>query len=139
MIQPQGDFEFVEHTADVAIRARGRTLGELFVNSARGLMTLVFGAAILNQEPQGTEPIRIESADQVALLVDWLSELLCRCKTGHRAYIGFESIEVGDRMLDCRAGYIPAEAQEDVKAVTFYDLKIEKLEDRYQATVTYDI
>lgn len=67
-------FETFEHTADIGLLARGRTLEEVFVRAAEGLVDLMV-------DPEGLrEDIRLEvtvsAPDREALLVAWLNELL---------------------------------------------------------------
>ncbi|MCR4402494.1 MAG: archease [Firmicutes bacterium] len=68
-------YEVLEHTADVGVRARGRTLEETFVNMAAGLMSLVVPDP---ESIRATEERRIEARapDLEGLLVAWLSEFV---------------------------------------------------------------
>ena len=69
---PNIDFEEIEHTADWALRVRGRDLGELLVNAARGMVSLMISnppATPLNVDRN----IEIDSIDAESLLVDWRS------------------------------------------------------------------
>src|SRR5712691_3978015 len=93
--EAQRPFEILEHTADIGLRAHGRSLEELFENAAWGLAEIldvgrcaqVIGAAAVDaatptrspsarRSPGGYAPrpqrISLEAADTEALLVDWL-------------------------------------------------------------------
>ncbi|MDI7246383.1 MAG: archease [Bacillota bacterium] len=68
-------YEVLEHTADVGIRARGRTLEEAFANAALGMMSLVVpepGRVLEREERQ----VKVCAADLEGLLVGWLSEFV---------------------------------------------------------------
>jgi len=67
-------FETFEHTADVGLIARGRTLRELFANAARGLVDLMVDPEGLREEIQ--MQVTVSAGDREALLVGWLNELL---------------------------------------------------------------
>ncbi len=67
-------YEEVPHTADWALRARGRTLAELFANAARGMYVLM--AEELPAEAPVTRAVEAEAASAEGLLVAWLNELL---------------------------------------------------------------
>lgn len=68
-------YEVLEHTADIGIRARGRTLEETFANMALGMMSLIVPdpRRILEREERRVEA---RAADLEGLLVAWLSEFV---------------------------------------------------------------
>ena len=73
-----GDILIVEHTADWALRLRGRDLNELFTRAAEGMAYLLAGdiSAIPLTE---TRELALEAYDAEELLVVWLGELAyCR-------------------------------------------------------------
>jgi SHS2 domain-containing protein len=121
------------------MRLLGETSAELYLNAARGMMHYLFGTAVLNSSPQDIEQINLAAPDAESLLVDWLSALLYRAATRY-AMITVVSIHItAETSLAAQIGYMPANAIEDIKAVTYYDLKIEKTAGLYRATVTLDI
>lgn len=132
-------YEFIEHPADIAVKAYGSSRQEVFINSALGMMEFLFGKEILTQKPEKEEKIRIKSPDIDSLLIDWLSELLYLTNTNYRAYTNFTFEEFSGNKLLATAGSIKAQALDDIKAVTRHNLKIEEVEGRWEATVTYDI
>jgi SHS2 domain-containing protein len=67
-------FETFDHTADIGLIARGRTLEELFANAAAGLVDLTVDPAALRDEIRTT--VEVSAADRDGLLVAWLNELL---------------------------------------------------------------
>lgn len=68
-------YEVLEHTADVGIRAFGRTLEETFANMALGMMSLIVPEprCILEREEKRVEA---RATDLESLLVAWLSEFV---------------------------------------------------------------
>lgn len=67
-------FEQFEHTADVGIRAYGKTLEELFGNAALGMFSIMVDMEGVSQK--GEFKVVLKADDKEKLLVDWLSELL---------------------------------------------------------------
>ena len=66
-------FKEISHTADVKIRAHAPTLEALFSETFNALMQVLYGAF----RREGTvREIRVESADNESLLLDFLSEVL---------------------------------------------------------------
>jgi SHS2 domain-containing protein len=132
-------FELIEHSGDVKLRALGQTFEDVLVNAARGMMAFMFGDEILNARPEQREFIAIESADREALLVDWLSELLCRAASRYHAYVDFRICTIGERRLAADVGIAVAEALDDIKAVTHHELAIRRLNGGFEAVVVFDL
>ncbi|HET6580503.1 MAG TPA: archease [Methanoregula sp.] len=66
-------FEEIPHTADVKIHASAPTLEELFSETFKALMQVMYGTS---RHGGTTREIRIESTDTESLLADFLSEVL---------------------------------------------------------------
>ncbi len=67
-------YELIEHTADVCIKAYGKTVSETFENAAIGMFDIITDKSTI--EPVGQYDIQLKAPDLEQLLVDWLSELL---------------------------------------------------------------
>jgi SHS2 domain-containing protein len=72
-VAPLG-YEFFDHTADIGIRARGRTLVELFASMAQGLTALLVEESRI--EPTMARAVELSADDAEQLLLRWLQELL---------------------------------------------------------------
>ena len=59
---PHPPYEILEHTADVGIKAYGRTLPELFVNAARGMIALALEPPVVPVLPALIPPRRDEGS-----------------------------------------------------------------------------
>lgn len=69
-----GHYEFVEHTADIAIKAYGSSIEEAFAVAAGAMFDIMTdGAAV---EPLETVEFETESVDMEGLLVGFLSDLI---------------------------------------------------------------
>ncbi len=68
------DYEFIEHTADIGIKAYGKNLSEAFKNAAVGMFDIITNKSKINNI--GEYEIQLDAPDLEQLLVDWLSELL---------------------------------------------------------------
>jgi|GEM_PF-981640 len=68
-------YEILEHTADIGVRAWGRTLGEAFANMAMGMMSLIIPEHRLVLE-RDKRRVRASATDLEGLLVAWLEELV---------------------------------------------------------------
>jgi len=70
----QAGFEFLDHTADVGLRATGASLSELFVHAARGLVALL--AEDSAAAPAETRSVTITAESVEDLLSAWLTDVL---------------------------------------------------------------
>lgn len=69
------EYELINHTADVGIRAFGRTLDEAFAHVAKGMFDIMTDDSEIR--PVQAIKISLPSAPSLEqLLVDWLSELV---------------------------------------------------------------
>jgi SHS2 domain-containing protein len=67
-------YEEIEHTADVGIRAHGRSVDELFAHAAEGMFSLI--ADLTAVKPVGEIEVRLTAEDTPTLFLRWLEELL---------------------------------------------------------------
>ncbi len=135
-------YTFIEHTADLGLRATATTLPDLFIQAARGMY------ALLGQLEPGTEPVekilQLQAPDTESLLHDWLSELLWEVDGNGRLFDALEFEWLDEQHLTARCSgtvYDTARSERsiEIKAVTYHDLRIEKHDGIYQVTVIFDI
>lgn len=133
------DFEEIEHTADWALRVRGRDLAELLLNAARGMVSLVVAdpAAIPTNVKRQVE---LASIDPESLLVDWLSELVFWAETEGVIFHQFDLQAVTSTSLQAtvHGGQAP-DLKKHIKAVTYHNLEIVETEYGLEVTVVFDV
>lgn len=79
-------FEYIDHTADIIVRAYGETIEEAFACAAEAMFAVITDSAEIR--PTSRETVDIESIDREGLLVGFLSRLVVLHET--------EMIVVGD-------------------------------------------
>jgi SHS2 domain-containing protein len=135
-------FTFVEHTADLGIRATATSLCGLFVQAARGMY------ALLGPLKPGTEPVekilQLQAPDTESLLHDWLTELLWELDGNDHLFDSLELEWLDDQHMTahCRGTVLDAQQSQrtvEIKAVTYHDLQIRKCDDTYEVTVIFDV
>lgn len=136
---PDDAILIVEHTADWAVRVRGRDLAELFRHAAIGMAQLLAGdlfAVPLNEERE----LAMASYDAEGLLVDWLGELAYWAERDCMVFPVVQIAELTPTALRCvvRGGRIP-ELQKHIKAVTYHDLAIRQSGDGLEVTIVFDV
>lgn len=138
--RPQKDnfYEFLEHTGDIKMHVSGSGLSRLFIAAAEGMTEYLFGKDILKDHSL-TETIALSSPDRESLLVDWLSEILYRSTIGRRAYMDFNVNDISEVSISATAISYPAIAKDDIKAVTYHDLRIEEKNGVWCADIVFDV
>ena len=132
-------FEEFDHTADVGIRAYGKTLNELFENAAAGMFSLITD---LDQvSPVGEYEVRVQAKDLKSLMFDYLSELLFVHETQKVLFSEFHA-KVDDLAVDGRVRGERIDRKRhplhlNVKAVTYHAMVVDPKEG--VAEVIFDI
>lgn len=137
-------FIYLEHPADIKIQSFGKNLSELFVNSALGMMDFLFGEINFTKTTiVRTDVINIEGEDLESLLVNWLAELLYLSAVHKCFYCKFQienfSAESNNFQIIARVDAVAAKAKDDIKAVTYHEVTIQKTIHGFTAAVVYDI
>jgi len=132
-------FEEVEHTADWALRVRGRDLRELLVNAARGMSRLL--VADPDALPAHVERrFELDAFDAEGLLVGWLSELAYWAEAEMLVFREFELSQVtSDHLAALVRGGRASDLQKHIKAVTYHNLAIVETVDGLEVTVVFDV
>lgn len=131
-------FEEFEHAADLGLRARGRTMEDLFANAARGMLDFMGSG---NGPPGGEEAvIETEGLDPEHLLVRWLSEILYLYREGKEASgFQFERLDGTKARARCRLADARGRPGKEIKLVTHHGVRIEEKEGFLQAEVVFDL
>jgi SHS2 domain-containing protein len=135
------DFEIINHTADVGIRAYGTNIGQAFANAAGALFSLI--AELDNVGEVIYRDIELTAQDQESLLVEWLNELIYLFDVENIIFKRFDIIELNNTQLKAR-GYgekvdnSKHKLKTGVKAATYHMLKVDKGEG-CQVQVLFDI
>jgi len=134
-------FEILAHTADVRIKAFGHTGEELFQNAVLGLNSILAKEEKKRFIPQNYEKIKIQGPDINVLLVSFLNEILTRSQINKKIYKKVKFLKFGEKELEAQIfGETVQNFDEDVKAVTYHDTKIQKNKRNiFETTLTLDI
>lgn len=136
-----GSFELLEHTADIGIAARGKSLEELFGAAARALMAVISQKAPVEARQEKTVEVTGEELDE--LLVNWLNEILFLFESGF--FPACFEIEAAERtVLKAKVrgeafdpGRHPIERE--VKAATYHLIRVEQQGGEWHARVYLDL
>ena len=133
------DYELIEHTADLKIRAYGENLEEVFSNMLKGMLESC-RPEVDSQSLLVSHQIQVKSKDLESLLIDFLSEVIYLSDVNNETYFEVEFEILTDKELRAEIkGRKVKSFQTEIKAATWHDLKIEKKDDLWIATVLFDI
>jgi SHS2 domain-containing protein len=136
---PFAHYEFLEHTADIRLKVQASSLEELFTSAAQGMMEYLFGERAAELTAEQEDQIEIAADDLESLLVEWLSKLLLYSSTQYRACLTYQVSSIDHNHLNASVGSASANATQEIKAVTYSDLKIERKGGTWQCAITFDI
>ncbi|MCD6275584.1 MAG: archease [Thermoplasmata archaeon] len=136
------DYEIFDHTADVGIIVRGRTLEEMFEKAAYAMFDIMIYAEKI--EPIRKVKVSISASTLEDLLVDWLSELLYVFSTELFVMGKFNVNIQKDKEFSLKAicwgepyNREKHGIKTEIKAVTYHQLKIDEKEG--YITLLFDI
>jgi SHS2 domain-containing protein len=132
-------FEFLEHTADIGLKAYGDGLEQCFENAALGMFQLLFGESPVNEVGEYEVMLEADNLDQ--LLVDWLSEILYLHEADALAFKSC-SVKLDGCKLDARILGESFDSERhavdtQIKAVTYHMLEVD--DEKGYVQVLFDI
>jgi len=135
-------YETFDHTADVGIRAFGKTVEDVFVNAAYALFDLLTN--LKSVQSRVNREIIVEGMDLEDLLVRWLSELLFLCEGEGYLFREFSILSLTPNSLKAVVEgeiFDPArhEFKTEIKAVTYHQVEVAQKDGRWVGKVIFDI
>ena len=135
-------YELIEHTADVGVKAYGKTLSEAFENAAKAMFEIITDTSEI--ESIGQYDIDLSAPDLEQLLVDWLNELLYINSTKNLVF-GFFKVEINEKEKKLTAKIFGEKFNiskhkigTEIKAVTYHMLEVKNKKPIY-VQVLFDI
>ncbi len=135
-IQDIPDFEEVPHKSDSALIVYGSSIDELFCHASLGMYQIM--GITVKDFSIAQDIIELQASDPESLLVSFLSELLYIAENGFRAKL--LEIRIKENELVARIIKTPITGiANEIKAVTFNEMKIIKQEETYQTKIVFDL
>ena len=143
------EFELIPHTADLKIQAYGITLEELFKNALKSMFTIIkpkskyikyINNNIIINTYTAKRHVTVESQDSETLIIDFLSECLYLSDIYNESYFNANFSLINSNKLEANIFGIKSTGFDvEIKAVTYHDLTIKKINKLYVATIVFDI
>ncbi|MFO7677513.1 MAG: archease [Thermoplasmatota archaeon] len=133
-------YDFIEHTADIGVKAYGETLDEAFSHVAQAMFDIITDHSKVDMVGEFKIELCADNLEQ--LLVDWLSDLLFLNTANNLVFGGF-NVEITDNRL---IAYVYGEEFDvskhnigmEIKAVTYHMLEVNTKKPIY-VQVLFDI
>ncbi|MBD3408634.1 MAG: hypothetical protein GF419_00355 [Ignavibacteriales bacterium] len=134
------DYQFVEHTADVAVRARAKDLAGLLRQFALAFREIVCERG---RGDRNRETFEVAAPSPEDAIVEFLGELIFRAFAEGRVVADVAAIEplASDEIrFRCRLAFETIdEPATEIKAATYHDLEVKTIEGGVEATVVFDV
>jgi SHS2 domain-containing protein len=133
-------YELIEHTADIGLKAFGKTISDAFKNAAIGMFDIITDQSSI--DIIGQYNINLKADDQEQLLVDWLSDLLFLHSAKNLVFGKFDITVYGSSLTAQIFGeeFDDKKHQKgvEIKAVTYHMLEVHNKKP-YHVQVLFDI
>ena len=134
-------FEFLEHTADIKFRAFGKTLGEVFENSALAIANIMYKERVKGKKKL---KIKVKGKDPENLLYNFLEEFLFLFDSKNFLLSDVKSIKINEKNLTAEAEVVGDDSKnysglDHIKAITYNEMFIKKDKNKYTAQVVVDV
>ena len=133
-------YELIEHTADIGLKAYGKDLSEAFKNAAIGMFDIITDNSSIDDV--GQYDIDLKAQDLGQLLVDWLSELLFLNSAKNLVFGNFD-ITITDSSLSAHVFGEEFDSNKhkkgvEIKAVTYHMLEVHNKKP-YSVQILFDV
>src|SRR3989344_7054808 len=136
-------FKYLENVAiaDIAFEAYGKTLNEVFENSAYAFFDMTCNPKTIKQKIK--KIIKLKDKDEKNLLYNFLSELIF-LKDSKQLIFSKVKVLINKKNLKAtlygdKINYEKQELRNDIKAITMHMFNLEKNKNNYKSRVVVDI
>lgn len=132
------NYEILEHPADLKVQARAKTLPDLFSNFLKAIIEIC-QPEIDQASPLISHQIQIKADNIESLLIDFLSEVIYLMDVNKEIYTQADLIIKNNELKGKIKGQKVKRFQTEIKAATWHDLEIKKINNQWQAIVLFDV
>lgn len=134
-------FKFLEHTADIKFKAFGKTLEEVFENSALAISNIMYKGKVKEEKKL---KIKVKGKDLENLLYNFLEEFLFLFDSKNFLLLGVKSIKIDEKNFTAEAEVSGDDAKNykiiiGIKAITYNEMFVKKAKDGWGAQVVVDV
>ena len=136
-------YEYLDHTADAAMRVTGDTLKALFIHAAQGLFEMIAVTDTIDETTTIDIQLTAESVD--VLFVEWLDTLIFRHETEELFFKRVDVHSISPTALSAVVYGEPTNFDKhvvytEIKAVTYHQLSVKQTNNGdWEAQVIFDL
>ena len=135
-------YKLIDHTADFGIHVFGEDGKALFRNAALAMFDVMIDAAKRGACRRRT--VAVEGSDWPDLMVNWLRELLYLWAGEDNILRSIDVEQLTAYRISARADMEPFQAERhtvlnDIKAVTYHQIQVGPVGDRWEARIIFDV
>ncbi|MBN2013245.1 archease [candidate division KSB1 bacterium] len=135
-------YEQIEHTGDIGIKVYGESLQELFSNAALGMFDLMVDCQGVGRNV--VEEVEVAGDNLEELLVNWLQELNYLFVTEQTVFVRVDITRIDEEELTAtvygdKINPRKNEIKKEIKAVTYHEIDVRKVNNKWRAQVIFDI
>jgi len=137
------NYEIIDTTADIGIRAFGADWPDVYANAALGMFSLITDLETVKEKLE--RDISVTAPDREVLLAEWLNELIFLFDTEMLLFRRFEITKLSSSLIEARCfgekvDRSRHELKRGIKSATYHRIKVEKVKDgSYLGEVILDI
>ncbi len=140
------NYEFIEHTADIAVDLTASSLEELFISGTEAWSKAMLDTEILYDDE--TLRLNIEANSLEELLVNFLSEInylflskkwFCNSVEDINLHQRKDDYHLSVRIAGLNIENSKIDFNEEIKAITYHQLEIKKVDGKYTTRIVFDI
>ncbi len=135
-------FQELDHTADVGIIVRGKTVTELFANAGFGLFATIADLSTVEEKLSCTITVRGE--DWASLMHEWLRKLLSFFTLRGYLLCRFDIRNIAPYHLSAEVWGEPFDLEKhpfntEIKGITYHQLFVQQDEEGWKSQIIFDV
>lgn len=136
------DYQIIDHTADLGIIVKGVDEKDVFIHAAQAMTDLMVKGDISKKTV--IKDVSLQGEDFPDLMVKWLGEILYLFNGEKLLVHSIEIKSISPIQLEFKlylTNFDPEkhEILREIKAVTYHQIFVDKVNDRWQARIIFDI
>jgi len=137
-----GEYELIDHTADIGIKLKAKDLSSLFVNSAAAMFDVIAKKKTKKFLKGKNFEIHLKEESLDELFMAWLRELLSLADCEDVIFTKFAVEHLAETEIKALVTGLKRShfhIIREIKAVTYHDLKIGRVDGIFRAEVIFDV
>jgi len=136
-----GEYELINHTADLGIAVKGESLSDLFKTAASAMLSQMLNLDDIKEDT--SRSIQVQGENLEDLLVRWLNELLFLVSSGYISK-NFDIEKITSHLISAKVygekiNLARHPLNIEIKATTYHQLEVKKSNSHWQTMIIFDV